>query len=137
MFDDHLAVESPGSLPGLVRTSNMREMHFSRNPKTVEFMQVYGYVKEFGEGVDACIGKWRKPGCLHQSIGLWEFILFATLKNQKWGAESEQARKPPVNEALYEKLAGVARFHVRMRKCSTSLAYQNRKNSGRTTLSRF
>lgn len=48
MFDDHLTVESPGQLPGLVRTSNMREMHFSRNPKIIEFLHVYEYVKEFG-----------------------------------------------------------------------------------------
>ncbi len=48
MFDDHMTVESPGQLPGLVRPNNMREMHFSRNPKIIEFLHVYEYVKEFG-----------------------------------------------------------------------------------------
>lgn len=38
--------------PGLVRSNNMREMHFSRNPQIIEFLHVYEYVKEFGEGVD-------------------------------------------------------------------------------------
>jgi len=33
MFDDHFTVESPGMLPGIVRTTNIREIHFSRNPK--------------------------------------------------------------------------------------------------------
>ena len=33
LFDDHITVESPGILPGLVRPYNIREMHFSRNPK--------------------------------------------------------------------------------------------------------
>ena len=28
LFDDHMTVESPGILPGLVRPYNIREMHF-------------------------------------------------------------------------------------------------------------
>lgn len=62
MFDDHLTVERNGFLPGLVRTSNMREVHFSRNPKIVEFSHVYGYVKEFGEGVDRMYRGIEKAG---------------------------------------------------------------------------
>ena len=30
----------------------IREIHFSRNPKIFEFLHEYEYVKEFGEGVD-------------------------------------------------------------------------------------
>ena len=30
MFDDHLTVESPGKLPGLVRADNIRFTRFSR-----------------------------------------------------------------------------------------------------------
>lgn len=52
MFDDHITVESPGKLPGIVRLSNIRTVHFSRNPKIARFLQEYDYVKEFGEGVD-------------------------------------------------------------------------------------
>ena len=52
MFDDHITVESPGTLPGIVRLSNIRTVHFSRNPKIAHFLQEYDYVKEFGEGVD-------------------------------------------------------------------------------------
>ena len=33
MFDDRLTVESPGTLPGIVRLNNMRHVHFSRNPR--------------------------------------------------------------------------------------------------------
>ena len=36
MFDDHIVVESPGKLPGLVRADNIRFTHFSRNPKIAE-----------------------------------------------------------------------------------------------------
>ena len=50
MFDDHITVESPGTLPGIVRLSNIRTVHFSRNPKIARFLQEYDYVKEFGEG---------------------------------------------------------------------------------------
>ncbi|MCC8127711.1 MAG: hypothetical protein LIO92_10005 [Clostridiales bacterium] len=50
MFDDYFMVESPGTLPGIVRTTNIREIHFSRNPGIFE--SLYEYVKEFGEGVD-------------------------------------------------------------------------------------
>ncbi|WP_278890038.1 ATP-binding protein [[Ruminococcus] lactaris] len=52
MFDDRIVVESPGKLPGLVKTDNIRHTHFSRNPKIAEFLKVYSFVKEYGEGVD-------------------------------------------------------------------------------------
>ena len=52
MFDDHITVESPGTLPGTVRLNNMREIHFSRNPKMAQLLHEYEYVREFGEGVD-------------------------------------------------------------------------------------
>lgn len=38
MFDDHIVVESPGKLLGLVRADNIRFTHFSRNPKIAEFL---------------------------------------------------------------------------------------------------
>ena len=37
MFDDRLTVESPVTLPGIVRLNNMRHVHFSRNPKIAQF----------------------------------------------------------------------------------------------------
>lgn len=45
MFDDRIQVESPGTLPGLVRLNNLRSVHFSRNPKIAEFLKDYKYVK--------------------------------------------------------------------------------------------
>ncbi|MDE6969878.1 MAG: hypothetical protein K2P69_08970, partial [Eubacterium sp.] len=50
--NDRLVVESPGRLPGLVRADNIRHTHFSRNPKIAEFLRVFNFVKEYGEGVD-------------------------------------------------------------------------------------
>ena len=91
MFDDHMTVESPGQLPGLVRPNNMREMHFSRNPKIIEFLHVYEYVKEFGEGVDRMYREMEYAGLPDPEYHVSSFMLCATLKNQKWVAAHQQA----------------------------------------------
>jgi ATP-dependent DNA helicase RecG len=52
MFDDRLEVDSPGIFAGMVNNDNIRYTHFSRNPKIATFLKDYGYVKEYGEGVD-------------------------------------------------------------------------------------
>ena len=52
MFDDRLEVDSPGIFGGMVNKDNIRYTHFSRNPKIATFLKDYGYVKEYGEGVD-------------------------------------------------------------------------------------
>ena len=62
IFDNHYVVESPGILPGMVRIDNIRQMHFSRNPKIVEFMREYKLVKEFGEGVDRMFREMSEAG---------------------------------------------------------------------------
>lgn len=62
LFDDHITVESPGILPGLVRPYNIREMHFSRNPKIALYMRSYKLVKEFGEGMDRMFREMEEAG---------------------------------------------------------------------------
>lgn len=62
MFDDHIVVESPGKLPGLVRADNIRYTHFSRNPKIAEFLKNYKFVKEFGEGVNRMCNELEQAG---------------------------------------------------------------------------
>ncbi|MCD7752210.1 MAG: putative DNA binding domain-containing protein [Lachnospiraceae bacterium] len=84
MFDDHFVVESPGMLPGIVRTTNIREIHFSRNPKIFEFLHEYEYVKEFGEGVDRMYREMSEAGLPEPEYRTVEFMVFATLKNHKW-----------------------------------------------------
>ena len=93
MFDDHMTVESPGQLPGLVRPNNMREMHFSRNPKIIEFLYVYEYVKEFGKGVDRMYREMEDAGLPDPEYHVSSFMLCATLKNQKWIAAHQQAEQ--------------------------------------------
>ncbi len=87
MFDDHFTVESPGILPGLVRVDNIREFHFSRNPKIVEMLSEYDLVKEFGEGVDRVYRDMAEAGLPEPEYRQSEFMLFATLKNKNWGKE--------------------------------------------------
>ncbi len=85
MFDDHFVVESPGILPGLVRISNIREFHFSRNPKIIELLIEYDYVKELGEGVDRVYRDMAEAGLPEPVFQLSDFMLSATLKNKNWG----------------------------------------------------
>jgi len=79
IFDDHLVVESPGMLPGLVRTTNIREMHFSRNPKIAAYMHTYRLVKEFGEGVDRMFREMEAAGQPDPRYKTVEFMVKASI----------------------------------------------------------
>lgn len=52
MFDDRLEIHSPGGLPAVVTTENIRRVHYSRNPYIARALTDFGWVREFGEGVD-------------------------------------------------------------------------------------
>src|SRR5665647_221579 len=81
MFDDRIAVESPGRLPGLVRINNIRNMHFSRNPKIAAFLKEYKYVKEFGEGVDRMFREMYDSGLPDPEYQAVDFMTYAVVKN--------------------------------------------------------
>lgn len=102
MFDDPFAVESPSMLLGLVRTNNIREIHFSRNPKIFEFLQEYEFVKEFGEGANRMFREMEDAGLPDPEYRIVEFMLYATLKNQKWMKE----QKRPQNAATSVQVTG-------------------------------
>ena len=74
-------VESPGTLPGTVRLSNIRTVHFSRNPKIARFLQEYDYVKEFGEGVDRMFKEMAAAGLPAPEYSDNAFMLNATIRN--------------------------------------------------------
>lgn len=82
MFDDRIAVESPGNLPGVVRLNNMRQVHFSRNPKIAAFLHEYDYVQEFGEGVDRIYREMEAAGLPGPKFTDAGFMLHATVWNQ-------------------------------------------------------
>lgn len=81
MFDDRIVVESPGNLPGIVRLNNMRQVHFSRNPKIAAFLHEYNYVQEFGEGVDRMYREMEKAGLPAPEYRDVAFMLNATIRN--------------------------------------------------------
>lgn len=62
MFDDRIAVESPGNLPSIVRLDNMRYVHFSRNPLIAKFLKAHKFVREFGEGIDRMYRELQEAG---------------------------------------------------------------------------
>ena len=88
MFDDRIVVESPGNLPGIVRLNNMRQVHFSRNPKIAAFLHEYDYVQEFGEGVDRMYREMEKAGLPAPEYKDVAFMLNATIRNRINVAES-------------------------------------------------
>jgi ATP-dependent DNA helicase RecG len=79
MFDDRLVFESAGKLPGQVKPSNIRNTHFSRNPKIAAFLKAYHYVKEFGEGMDRICREQEANGAKAPSFRTDDFILKITV----------------------------------------------------------
>lgn len=90
MFDDRIVVESPGRLPGLVKTTNIRTTHFSRNPKIAEFCKAYKYVKEFGEGVDRIYRELEKESLPVPEFWQKDFMFYTTVKNEKTNLENKK-----------------------------------------------
>ena len=89
MFDDHFVVESPGILPGIVKIDNIREFHFSRNPRIVELLNEYDLVKEFGEGVDRVFRDMEEAGLPDPVFRQSEFMLYAELRNKNYGVDDD------------------------------------------------
>ena len=81
IFDNHLVVESPGILPGMVRLNNIRRIHFSRNPKIAQYMHEYDLVKEFGEGVNRLFREMESAGNPAPEYKLYDFMLKVKLSS--------------------------------------------------------
>lgn len=52
LWDDRIEIQSPGPLPGHISLDNMREEHYSRNPRIMRTLKSMALVEEYGEGVD-------------------------------------------------------------------------------------
>lgn len=91
MFDDRMIIESPGKLPGLVKPENIRQTHFSRNPKIAEFLKDYKYVKEYGEGVNRMALEMEAIGLPEPSFYKNSFLLQTIIKNKKSCGQINQA----------------------------------------------
>ena len=96
MFDDRLVFETPGKLPGIVRTDNIRHTHFSRNPKIAEYLKAYDYVKEFGEGVDRMCRELSAVGTKDLEYHLVSFLMKATV----WANVLEERQEKSRDDAM-------------------------------------
>ena len=97
MFDNRLVFETPGKLPGIVRTDNIRHTHFSRNPKIAEYLKAYDYVKEFGEGVDRMCRELSAIGTKEPQYHLVAFIMKASVWANVLAEGQETAREGQEN----------------------------------------
>ncbi len=84
MFDDRLEVDSPGTFAGMVKKENIRYTHFSRNPKIAAFLKDYGYVKEYGEGVDRMCRELESIGLPDPVFNNNTFILKTTIMSASY-----------------------------------------------------
>lgn len=103
MFDNRIVVESPGKLPGLVNTDNIRHTHFSRNPKIAEFLKTYNFVKEYGEGVDRMYRELEAAGLQAPVYYNNTFILQVVIYNtniKKSEIEKQKYSRPTINNML-------------------------------------
>ncbi|HIQ04263.1 MAG TPA: transcriptional regulator [Anaerolineae bacterium] len=62
MFDDRLEISSPGGLPGFITVDNIVDEHFSRNPRIVNGLFMWGYIEELGLGIDLMIQEMLTAG---------------------------------------------------------------------------
>lgn len=65
MYSDRLEVISPGGLPGFITVENIKDEHFSRNPRLVNGLFQWGYIEELGLGIDRMIEVMKQAG--HQA----------------------------------------------------------------------
>ena len=62
MFSDRLEVISPGGLPGFITVENIKDEHFSRNPRLVGGLFHWGYIEELGLGIDRMMEVMQQAG---------------------------------------------------------------------------
>ena len=93
MFDDRLEVDSPGTFAGMVKKENIRYTHFSRNPKIAAFLKDYGYVKEYGEGVDRMCRELEAAGLPDPVFNSNTFILKTTIMSAAFEKSAVQTEK--------------------------------------------
>jgi ATP-dependent DNA helicase RecG len=106
MFDDRIVFESPGKLPGLVKPSNIRNTHFSRNPQIAAFLKVYDYVKEYGEGVDRMYRELEtngaEPPIFHTNDFILKITVYKALGNQEKLTEKLTEKKKAILSLITE-----------------------------------
>ena len=107
MFDDRLEVDSPGIFAGMVNKDNIRYTHFSRNPKIATFLKDYGYVKEYGEGVDRMCKELESIGLPAPVFNNSTFILKTMVRSAVYKIRQNNASIRGENASIRGKNASI------------------------------
>jgi len=89
MYSDRLEVISPGGLPGFITVENIKDEHFSRNPRIVNGLFQWGYIEELGLGIDRMIEVMVQAGHQPPIFDARPYSFAVTLFNER------QKPKPP------------------------------------------
>lgn len=83
MYSDRLEVISPGGLPGFITVENIKDEHFSRNPRVVNGLFQWGYIEELGLGIDRMIEVMHQAGHKPPSFDARPYSFAVTLFNAR------------------------------------------------------
>ncbi|QPC81633.1 putative DNA binding domain-containing protein [Phototrophicus methaneseepsis] len=89
MYSDRLEVISPGGLPGFITIENIKDEHFSRNPRIVNGLFQWGYIEELGLGIDRMIEVMEQAGHRPPTFDARPYSFAVTLLNER------EKPKPP------------------------------------------
>jgi ATP-dependent DNA helicase RecG len=89
MYSDRLEVISPGGLPGFITIENIKDEHFSRNPRIVSGLFQWGYIEELGLGIDRMIEVMEQAGHQPPNFDARPYSFAVTLFNER------EKPKPP------------------------------------------
>lgn len=89
MYSDRLEVISPGGLPGFITVENIKDEHFSRNPRIVNGLFQWGYIEELGLGIDRMIEVMEQAGHQPPMFDARPYSFAVTLFNER------EKPKPP------------------------------------------
>jgi ATP-dependent DNA helicase RecG len=83
MFSDRLEVISPGGLPGFITVENIKDEHFSRNPRLVNGLFQWGYIEELGLGIDRMMEVMEQAGHQPPKFDARPYSFAVTLHNER------------------------------------------------------
>jgi ATP-dependent DNA helicase RecG len=89
MYSDRLEVISPGGLPGFITVENIKDEHFSRNPRIVNGLFQWGYIEELGLGIDRMFEVMEQAGHQPPNFDARPYSFAVTLLNER------EKQKPP------------------------------------------
>lgn len=83
MYSDRLEVISSGGLPGFITIENIKDEHFSRNPRIVNGLFQWGYIEELGLGIDRMMEVMQQAGHPPPSFDARPYSFAVTLFNAR------------------------------------------------------